>query len=224
MRGGQPATVRAALAADIIHPKTSIWVEIGTNLDPRWRDYNSPHPAHVERDGIFLHVPRLLTQFLRFPTPESWPARSLGRALTLVVRRADPASVNYAIQGIVCGRSEGNLERANRGIAADGSTRPSTTRARYAARARLAQVTDAAGNPGPAAYEVMAFLSVANSKPIGTQEVDILDSDVDIRKCFTVGLAKELPQHPCQFNHDAVAATSLRDPFPEVEHLADAGG
>ena len=91
VRRGQPATVHAALAADIIHPKTSIWVEIDTNLDPRWRDYNSPRSAHVERGGIFLHVPRLLTQFLRFPSPESWPTGSLGRALTLVVGESFPS-------------------------------------------------------------------------------------------------------------------------------------
>ena len=69
--------------------------------------------------------------------------------------------------------------------------------------------------PGPAAYEVLAFMSKANSKPIGTKAVDFFvrrnGTNIDISD---LGLddphLRAMSGHSFQFHFDAVT-----DPLPK---------
>ena len=62
--------------------------------------------------------------------------------------------------------------------------------------------------PGPAAYEVLAFMSKANSKPIGTKSVRFFGTNIDIRSLgLTDEFADEYSGHSFQFHFDA-ATTS----------------
>lgn len=76
-----------------------------------------------------------------------------------------------------------------------------------------AGLIDEDNNPGPMAYEIVAFISVANSLPIGTKQVDWFDVNVDINE---LGLSDDpsapdyldpttRANHSFQFYHDATS-------------------
>jgi hypothetical protein len=64
--------------------------------------------------------------------------------------------------------------------------------------------------PGPAAYEVLAFMSKANAKPIGTKVVRFFGTNIDIND---LGLpsryADQLSGHTFQFHFDAATTSQF---------------
>jgi hypothetical protein len=64
--------------------------------------------------------------------------------------------------------------------------------------------------PGPSAYEVLAFMSKASAKPIGTKEVDHFGTNIDISD---LGLddpyLREWPGHSFQFHFDAATTSQF---------------
>ncbi len=64
--------------------------------------------------------------------------------------------------------------------------------------------------PGPAAYEIMAFMARANSTPIGTKEVDFFDTNIDINLLgLPLELATRWPGHSFQFHFDAATTSQF---------------
>jgi hypothetical protein len=96
-------------------------------------------------------------------------------------------------------------------------------------------LVDENGRPGPNAYEIMAFTSVANSSPIGDKPVDWFDTNVNIQTDIPDGLdantpgldPKIRPNHSFEFNHDATRTWSfwerIKDEFGFTSTY-DAGG
>jgi hypothetical protein len=64
--------------------------------------------------------------------------------------------------------------------------------------------------PGSAAYEVLAFMSKANAKPIGTKEVDHFGTNIDISKLgLRTPYLAEWPGHSFQFHFDAATTAQF---------------
>ena len=82
----------------------------------------------------------------------------------------------------------------------------------------LDKLTDASGKPGEHAYEIISFISVANTMPIGTKEVDEFDVNKNIQDLGIKGDAadKDSPyyvgaaqNHSFQFQHDAAVTSDF---------------
>jgi hypothetical protein len=68
--------------------------------------------------------------------------------------------------------------------------------------------------PGPTAYEVLAFMSKANAKPIGTKSVDFFvranGTNIDISKLgLRTPYLAEWPGHSFQFHFDAATTSQF---------------
>jgi autotransporter-associated beta strand protein len=74
--------------------------------------------------------------------------------------------------------------------------------------------------PGPAAYEVLAFMSKANAKPIGTKEVDHFGMNIDISD---LGLddpyVREMSGHSFQFHFDAATTSQFWKRVVDETHM-----